>query len=185
MSIFLLMCAIVVAFSVGRFLIFVVGRRLKGEVLVHLGPEPARAGHPIRGTLQVNSKRRLGPGRLVASVVCYEEWTEYRTSSRGGSGRRTKRRDIYREDIGITDGLVVSPGQPSVWPFAIQTPQPQDTIRNTPPPGASGFTKALHSLSESLGEPDRDIHWKIEGRFDIEGLDLIGIYQLPFDYRPT
>ena len=70
-------------------------------------------------------------------------------------------------------------GEVQTVPFVLRTPQPQDTVNREDEPG---WMQTLRQIGAAFS-PDREIYWKVEGRYDIKGLDLTEEEKIPLSYQ--
>ena len=174
-----LLIVVAILIVVGGILFFIFGQRLKGGIILSLDGGHFRPGHDIAGVLTVTAKKALGPGNLVTSLVCIEEWWEWDTDSDGDRTRRKKTREVYRQVVDLAPNLSMGQGEVQTVPFVLRTPQPQDTVNRDDEPG---WMQTLRQIGSAFS-PDREIYWKVEGRYDIKGLDITAEEKIPLSYQ--
>ena len=116
--------------------------------------------------MHMEAKKDLGPGRVMASLVCNEEWIEWDTDANGHQSRRERSREVYRHDIDVAHQFSMRAGDRQTLQFSL--PTPSDRERNEP---TSGFGRFLQTIGD-MTRGGRDLNWSIEGKYDIPGLDL-------------
>jgi hypothetical protein len=169
----IIVAVIVVALllAVGIPLSMWLGRRGRGTLRLELPGDIHRAGDEIRGTIHLEAGKELGPGTVVASLVCTERWWERDDDGDGNQTRRERKKEVYRHDIDVAEDLSMLAGERRPIPFSLPTPPP------TPPSTAadqpSGFRQFMTSLAE-IGRSGREQMWEVRARYDIRGLDLVG-----------
>lgn len=165
----IIIVVVLAAVAVGVPLYLWLGRRARGSLRLDIPAATYRPGDYIEGTVHLEAKKELGPGRVVVSLVCTEEWWEWDTDSDGDQTRRRRTKEVYRHEIDVVANLSVGAGERRPVPFTLPTPPP------TIPGGQqrSGILGFMKSLAEII-QPDRDQIWEVEARYDIPGLDLVG-----------
>ncbi len=179
MGVVLFLVIIVVVIAIILVFVTKLGQRFKGNIVLSLGNSHFAPGQDISGIITVTAKKELGPGSLVTSLVCIEEWYETTTDRDGHQSRDKKTKEIYRHDLELDRSLTMQAGGQQAVPFVLPTPQPQDTVASDR--DAPGWQRALRAVGDMLS-PDRETYWEVEARYDIPGLDLTSEQRIPLYY---
>jgi hypothetical protein len=168
----LIVLAVIVAVAVA--LVFRFGQRSKGSIALDLSAGSYQAGDLIQGVIHLEAKKALGPGRLLASLVCTEKWWEWDTDADGDQTRRERTREVYNHGVEVTRDLSLMAGEQRPIEFALPTPPP--AIPGQDPSGVVGFIKSVAGALKG----DRERIWTVEIRYDIPGLDLTESRRIAF-----
>ncbi|MEM8925800.1 MAG: hypothetical protein AAGD35_20035 [Actinomycetota bacterium] len=175
MNIVVLLIVVAVVLVVIGVLVFTFGHRLRGSLDVELANQSYEPGVDVVGRLNVGARRELGPGPLVASLICIEKREE-----RDADGDRTTRsREVFRNDVMVEPDLTMASGDRHTVDFSLPTPAPQ--VPGAGGGEAPGWMKAAASLAGAFADR-RTYTWYVEGRYDIKGLDLKRRRKIPFVY---
>lgn len=182
--IFIALIAIVVVLVVGGILFAAFGQRLKGRLVLTITNQAYNPGDVMEGVMVVSSKKDLGPGRLYAALICNEEWYEWETDANGQRSREKQSQEVYRYEVDIDPHYSTGAGQEQTMVFSLPTP----IERTVDEPGQfddsrSGWLGTLGNIIESLGSRSSEYKWKVEGRYDIKGLDLTDSESISFNYN--
>lgn len=158
--------------------------RFSGQLTTEL--EPTTPGLPLSGVATVSARRELGPGKVVASLVCTERrrvedhLVPGQTKNFKGAGiHHTNYHEVYRHDVVLADELTVSAGGEYTLPFTIPTPD-VETLSVTD--GETTY-RVKRPLAQQV---DRIIsekyNWGIELRFDTSPLGLLEKTTVSLEY---
>jgi hypothetical protein len=148
---------------VGGIIAFYVIRGLKGNLTLTLNQRGVSSGDTFTGTIQVVCKKQVEGNRLVATLIGTEKIKE-----KTDEGTKTKTREIYRVDTLLEEVRSYDAGFEESYSFELAAPSASQVGA-----ASSGLGKMVEMGMEMLTGRDRDITWKIEGRLDAKGIDLV------------
>lgn len=165
-----------------------VAKRKAGGLFGRLTVEvqDATAGAPITGVATVSTRRDLGPGSVVASLVCTERRRVedhlvpgQAKNFKGAGIHHTNYHEVYRHDLVLQESLTVSAGEEQTLSFTLPTPDPA-TLSVTD--GETTY-RVERPLAEKV---DRIISekytWALELSYNHGSLGLFEKVTLPLEY---
>ena len=150
-------------------------RFMKGKLELHLSHSSATSGEPIQGSVRVEAKKELH-GRLKVSLVCVEEYREYK-SNHGDDDEEGDREEVNREEIFRKEHILektgtFSPGDPQEYQFEMIVPHASDFTGRGSGSAGRGLVGTMLSMADASGHDRREYHWHVEARLDVKGVDL-------------
>ena len=153
----------IVVVVLGGLIAFYVIRGMKGNLTLTLNQRGVGSGDNFTGTVQVVCKKPVEGNRLVATLIGTE-----RIEKKTDEGTKTETREIYRADALLEEARSYDAGFEESYRFELVAPSANQVgVAN------SSLGKMVEMGVEMLTGRDRDLFWKIEGRLDAKGLDLV------------
>ena len=153
----------IVVVVLGGLIAFYVIRGMKGNLTLTLNQRGVGSGDNFTGTVQVVCKKPVEGNRLVATLIGTE-----RIEKKTDEGTKTETREIYRADALLEEARSYDAGFEESYRFELVAPSASQVgVAN------SSLGKMVEMGVEMLTGRDRDLFWKIEGRLDAKGLDLV------------
>ncbi len=153
----------VVVVVLGGLVAYYVIRGMKGNLTLTLNHRGVGSGDKFTGRVQVVCKKPVEGNRLVATLIGTE-----RIEERTDEGTKTRTREIYRADALLEEARSYEAGFEESYPFELVAPS-ADQVGVA----GSGLGKMVERGVGMLTGRERDLLWKIEGRLDAKGLDLV------------
>ena len=153
----------VVVLVIGGLVAYYVIRGMKGNLTLTLNHRGVGSGDKFTGTVQVVCKKPVEGNRLVATLIGIE-----RIEEKTDEGMKTRTREIYRADALLEEARSYEAGFEESYRFELVAPS-ADQVGVA----ASGLGKMVERGVGMLTGRHRDLSWKIEGRLDAKGLDLV------------
>jgi len=161
---------VVVVAILGGIAAYFFVRASKGKLELHMPTTGFNSGEKIAGTVTITTKKSLDARRFFVALIGHEE-IERRDNSQ--DGKRTERHEIYRDEYSFLDGEQLQAGMNQSFEFALIAPG-KGSVQG----GGGGLGSGLGDGFEinvgplSIGNQRRRLHWKIETRVDLPGVDL-------------
>ncbi len=153
----------VIVVVLGGLLAYYVIRGMKGSLTLTLNHRGVGSGDKFTGTVQVVCKKPVEGNRLVATLIGTE-----RIEEKTDEGTKTRTREIYRADALLEEARSYEAGFEESYRFELVAPS-ADQVGVA----GSGLGKMVERGVGMLTGRDRELLWKIEGRLDAKGLDLV------------
>ena len=153
----------VVVVVLGGLVAYYVIRGMKGNLTLTLNHRGVGSGDKFTGRVQVVCKKPVEGNRLVATLIGTE-----RIEERTDEGTKTRTREIYRADALLEEARSYEAGFEESYRFELVAPS-ADQVGVA----GSGLGKMVERGVGMLTGRERDLLWKIEGRLDAKGLDLV------------
>lgn len=161
-----LIIGIVALVAIG-FVWYFIARVLKGKIELELPKNGYSAGEAITGRVTLTSKKPLPLKRMVVALIGYE----ITTTERDGD-RKTRRKEVYRNEVNILDAQDVPAGVNQTFEFTMNAPGGGATaVEARIGKAADAVAGALSVLGVSSSR--RRMEWKVEARCDLPGVDLV------------
>ena len=152
---------------VGAIIAYYVVRAMKGKIEIELPKNGYNSGEEITGRVTLTTKKALELNRLYVALIGYEV-IERRDSD---GDRRTKRNEVYRNEVNILDAQPVPAGLNQAFDFTMSAPGGEASAVASKVAGAvNTAATALHALG--ISNSHRRMEWKVEARADLPGVDI-------------
>lgn len=151
--------AVLVAVAIAAYYII---RFMRGNIKLNLPRTAFNAGESISGSFELLTKKPIQGKRLVVQLIG-KEVTRYRENGKS----RTRKREIYRDEVLIEGAKAYPGGTLETYPFEIATPDLQ-----SPEFLNSTLGQALTTAMQFIGGRSTRIEWNLEARLDAVGVDL-------------
>ena len=157
----IVICTILGLLLVGVIAYFVM-RFLRGSIKLTMPQTSFGAGQMISGSFDLMTKKSIQGNQLFVTLRGVKE-----TKIRDGEKTRTRRDEIYCDQVTLEDAREYPAGYSAKYDFQIATPNVQ-----SPDFMNSGIGQTLVSAFRLLNDRRTRIKWKIEARLDAKGIDL-------------
>ena len=157
----IVICTILGLLLVGVIAYFVM-RFLRGSIKLTMPQTSFGAGQMISGSFDLMTKKSIQGNQLFVTLRGVKE-----TKIRDGEKTRTRRDEIYCDQVTLEDAREYPAGYSAKYDFQISTPNVQ-----SPEFMNSGIGQTLVSAFRLLSDRRTRIKWKIEARLDAKGIDL-------------
>jgi hypothetical protein len=158
-----LIIGILVFVVVGGIVAYYVIRGLKGNLTLALNQRGIGSGDKFTGTVKVVCKKPVEGNRLVATLIGTEKIVR-----RTDDETETEICEFYRDDAVLEGARSYEAGFEESYNFELVAPSAANAGT-----ASSSLGKMMEVGMEMLTGRDRDVYWKIEGRLDAKGLDLV------------
>ena len=157
---------IVICTILGLLLVSVIAyfvmRFLRGSIKLTMPQTSFGAGQMISGSFDLMTKKSIRGNQLFVTLRGVKE-----TKIRDGEKTRTRRDEIYCDQVTLEDAREYPAGYSAKYDFQISTPNVQ-----SPEFMNSGIGQALVSAFRLLSDRRTRIKWRVEARLDAKGIDL-------------
>ena len=157
----IVICTILGLLLVGVIAYFVM-RFLRGSIKLTMPQTSFGAGQMISGSFDLMTKKSIQGNQLFVTLRGVKE-----TKIRDGEKTRTRRDEIYCDQVTLEDAREYPAGYSAKYDFQISTPNVQ-----SPEFMNSGIGQALVSAFRLLSDRRTQIKWRVEARLDAKGIDL-------------
>ena len=157
----IVICTILGLLLVGVLAYFVM-RFLRGSIKLTMPQTSFGAGQMISGSFDLMTKKSIQGNQLFVTLRGVKE-----TKIRDGEKTRTRRDEIYCDQVTLEDAREYPAGYSAKYDFQISTPNVQ-----SPEFMNSGIGQALVSAFRLLSDRRTRIKWRVEARLDAKGIDL-------------
>ena len=157
----IVICTILGLLLVGVIAYFVM-RFLRGSIKLTMPQTSFGAGQMISGSFDLMTKKSIQGNQLFVTLRGVKE-----TKIRDGEKTRTRRDEIYCDQVTLEDAREYPAGYSAKYDFQISTPNVQ-----SPEFMNSGIGQALVSAFRLLSDRRTRIKWRVEARLDAKGIDL-------------
>ena len=157
----IVICTILGLLLVGVIAYFVM-RFLRGSIKLTMPQTSFGAGQMISGSFDLMTKKSIQGNQLFVTLRGVKE-----TKIRDGEKTRTRRDEIYCDQVTLEDAREYPAGYSAKYDFQISTPNVQ-----SPEFMNSGVGQALVSAFRLLSDRRTRIKWRVEARLDAKGIDL-------------
>ena len=157
----IVICTILGLLLVGVIAYFVM-RFLRGSIKLTMPQTSFGAGQMISGSFDLMTKKSIQGNQLFVTLRGVKE-----TKIRDGEKTRTRRDEIYCDQVTLEDAREYPAGYSAKYDFQISTPNVQ-----SPEFMNSGIGQALVSAFRLLSDRSTRIKWRVEARLDAKGIDL-------------
>ena len=157
----IVICTILGLLLVGVIAYFVM-RFLRGSIKLTMPQTSFGAGQMISGSFDLMTKKSIQGNQLFVTLRGVKE-----TKIRDGEKTRTRRDEIYCDQVTLEDAREYPAGYSAKYDFQISTPNVQ-----SPEFVNSGIGQALVSAFRLLSDRRTRIKWRVEARLDAKGIDL-------------
>ena len=157
----IVICTVLGLLLVGVIAYFVM-RFLRGSIKLTMPQTSFGAGQMISGSFDLMTKKSIQGNQLFVTLRGVKE-----TKIRDGEKTRTRRDEIYCDQVTLEDAREYPAGYSAKYDFQIATPNVQ-----SPEFMNSGIGQTLVSAFRLLSDRRTRIKWKIEARLDAKGIDL-------------
>ena len=157
----IVICTILGLLLVGVIAYFVM-RFLRGSIKLTMPQTSFGAGQMISGSFDLMTKKSIRGNQLFVTLRGVKE-----TKIRDGEKTRTRRDEIYCDQVTLEDAREYPAGYSAKYDFQISTPNVQ-----SPEFMNSGIGQALVSAFRLLSDRRTRIKWRVEARLDAKGIDL-------------
>ena len=157
----IVICTILGLLLVGVLAYFVI-RFLRGSIKLTMPQTSFGAGQMISGSFDLMTKKSIQGNQLFVTLRGVKE-----TKIRDGEKTRTRRDEIYCDQVTLEDAREYPAGYSAKYDFQISTPNVQ-----SPEFMNSGIGQALVSAFRLLSDRRTRIKWRVEARLDAKGIDL-------------
>jgi len=144
----------IVAYYVMRF--------MKGSIKLLLTQTGFEPGQAITGSFDLQVKKTIQSKKLIVSLIGTQITETYEDGK-----KRTRTREIYRNEVLIEDAREYPAGHTAQHQFEISTPNTKSSEFMNSALGQT-VTAALRLLSDRRTR----LKWKVEARLDTKGVDL-------------
>lgn len=141
-------------------------RYMKGSIKFTMPRTGFGAGEMVTGSFELAVKKPIQGNRLVVSLIGDEIETYYRDGK-----RRTRSREVYRDEKVIEDARSYQPGHRAVHEFEIQAPSDGSSQVPSEVP-ENAVLQTVVGVAKALSGRRRRLKWRIEARLDAKGVDL-------------
>ena len=169
---------ILIAVAVGGGILAVVAyyviRFMRGSIKLSLPRTAFNPGDSITGGFDLYAKKAIQGNKLIVSLIGVQVTESYEDGK-----KRTRSREIYRDEVLIEEAKAYPAGHTSQHQFEIATP-------NT---GASEFMNSalgqtLTGALRLLSNRRTRLKWKVEARLDAKGVDLATSTSVSINIKP-
>ena len=157
----IVICTILGLLLVGVIAYFVM-RFLRGSIKLTMPQTSFGAGQMISGSFDLMTKKSIQGNQLFVTLRGVKE-----IKIRDGEKTRTRRDEIYCDQVTLEDAREYPAGYSAKYDFQISTPNVQ-----SPEFMNSGIGQALVSAFRLLSDRRTRIKWRVEARLDAKGIDL-------------
>jgi hypothetical protein len=157
----IVICTVLGLLLVGVIAYFVM-RFLRGSIKLTMPQTSFGAGQMISGSFDLMTKKSIQGNQLFVTLRGVKE-----TKIRDGEKTRTRRDEIYCDQVTLEDAREYPAGYSAKYDFQISTPNLQ-----SPEFMNSGIGQALVSAFRLLSDRRTRIKWRVEARLDAKGIDL-------------
>lgn len=157
----IVICTILGLLLVGVIAYFVM-RFLRGSIKLTMPQTSFGAGQMISGSFDLMTKKSIQGNQLFVTLRGVKE-----IKIRDGEKTRTRREEIYCDQVTLEDAREYPAGYSAKYDFQISTPNVQ-----SPEFMNSGIGQALVSAFRLLSDRRTRIKWRVEARLDAKGIDL-------------
>ena len=157
----IVICTVLGLLLVGVIAYFVM-RFLRGSIKLTMPQTSFGAGQMISGSFDLMTKKSIQGNQLFVTLRGVKE-----TKIRDGEKTRTRRDEIYCDQVTLEDAREYPAGYSAKYDFQISTPNVQ-----SPEFMNSGIGQALVSAFRLLSDRRTRIKWRVEARLDAKGIDL-------------
>jgi hypothetical protein len=144
----------VIAYQVARF--------MRGSITLSLRRGAFNPGDTITGRCELHTKKAIHGNQLSVSLIGVQVTTSY-----NGGKRRTRSREIYRNEVLLEEGKAYPAGHTAGYDFQLVVPN-----ANAPEFLDSPLGQTLSTALRLLSNRDSQLKWKVEARLDAQGVDL-------------
>jgi hypothetical protein len=142
---------------------FFVLRAMKGSLVLRLNEHQVAPDGAFSGTVELTCRKPIEGNRLIVTLIGRE-----RIEEKTKEGTKTRNREFYRDEEVLESARDYEAGFEQTYEFEIAAPSAKNVQA-----AASPLGKMMEMGIEMLTGRDRDLSWKIEGRLDAKGLDLV------------
>ena len=157
----IIICAVLALLLVGAVIYFGM-RFLSGSIKLTIPQASFGAGQVISGSFDLVTKKAIQGNQLIVTLRGVKE-----TEIRDGDKKRTRRDEIYCDQITVENAREYPGGYFAKYDFQISTPNMQ-----SPEFMNSGIGQTLVSAFRLLSDRRTRIKWRVEARLDAKGIDL-------------
>jgi len=147
---------------------YYIARASKGKLELHMPTTGVDSGEKITGTVTITTKKALEARRFFVALIGREEIERRDNSS---DGKRTERREIYRNEYSFLDGEQLSAGMNESFEFELIAPG-GDSVDGGGSEKTGGIELNIGGLSLGNNNERRRLSWAVEARVDLPGVDL-------------
>lgn len=160
----------VVAVIVIAIITYNVARAMKGKLEIELQKNGFNSGEEIVGQVTLTAKKSLNMNRMYVSLIGHEI-IERRDSD---GNKKTRRNEIYRNEVNILEAQMVPAGTHEAFDFTISTPGASVTPASETAQKVADVVNTAATALNALGisNSHRRLEWKVEARADLPGVDI-------------
>lgn len=160
----------IVAVIVIAIIAYYVVRAMKGKLEIQLQKNGFNSGEEIVGRVTLTAKKSLNMNRMYVSLIGHEI-IERRDSD---GNRKTRRNEIYRNEVNILEAQMVPAGTHQAFDFTISAPGASATPATETAQKVAGVVNTAATALNALGisNSHRRLEWKVEARADLPGVDI-------------
>jgi hypothetical protein len=149
-------------------------RFMRGSIKLSLPRTAFNPGDTITGSFDLQAKKAIQGNKLIVSLIGVQI-TEYYEDGK----KRTRKREIYRDEVVIEETKAYPAGHASKHKFKIATPNTGSSEFMN-----SGIGQAITGALRLLSDRRTRLKWKVEARLDAKGVDLAASKSVSINIRP-
>lgn len=150
---------------------YYLARSMKGKIEIELPKKGFNSGEEITGRITMTTKKSLELKRLYVALIGHEI-----VESRDRDGdRKTRKNEVYRNEVNILEGQTVPAGLNQAFDFTMNAPGGESSpVSETAGKVAGAVNTAAAALNVlgMTGSTTRRMEWKVEARADLPGVDI-------------
>ena len=158
----LILIAVLIGGVVAAVAAYYIIRFMRGSIKMTLPQTGFNPGQNITGSFDLETKKAIEGNKLIVSLIGVQV-TEYYEDGK----KRTRKREIYRNEVLLEDAKTYPAGHTSTHQFEIDTPN-----TNAPEFMNSAIGKTLAGALQLLSDRRSRLKWRVEARLDAKGVDL-------------
>ncbi len=137
-----------------------------GSITIELPVEPFTFGETVEGAISLMAKQDIGPGFLTMALICNERQSRVVPVKRGrgiSASNQRSRREIWRNEVDVDEGLVVEEGATITMPWSLDVPENDPS--SSGPADIPDWAKGTLAVLDNLTMSDRFLVYRLEARF--------------------
>jgi len=158
----LILIAVAVGGVIAAVIAYYVIRFMRGSIKLSLPRTAFNPGEAITGSFELLTKKPIEGNKLIVSLIGVQVTESYENGK-----KRTRTREIYRNEVLVEEAKAYPAGHTSEHQFEIATPN-----TGAPEFANSALGQTLMSALRLLSNRRTRLKWKVEARLDAKGVDL-------------